>query len=74
MCAVCAMAAMGGASGARSWLQAQHATWLTPPRMKVATVGLFAAATIGSSVTVSGSDASYHQTTDVAPAHASTRR
>ena len=49
------MAAMAGASGARSWLQNQHTTWLTPRRMKVATVGLFAAAAIGSSVTISGS-------------------
>jgi hypothetical protein len=49
------MAAMAGASGARSWLQTRHTTWLTPRRMKVATVGLFTAAAIGSSVTVSGS-------------------
>jgi hypothetical protein len=55
MCAVCAVAAMAGASGARSWLQTRHTTWLTPRRMKVATVGLFTAAAIGSSVTVSGS-------------------
>jgi hypothetical protein len=49
------MAAMAGASGTRSWLQAQHGTWLTPGRMKVATVGIFAAATLGSSVALSGS-------------------
>lgn len=49
------MAAMAGASGARSWLQQQHTTWLTPQRMRVATVGLFTAAAIGSSVTISGS-------------------
>jgi len=49
------MAAMAGASGARSWLQNQHATWLTPRRLKVTTVGLFTAAAIGSSVTISGS-------------------
>ena len=55
MCAMCAMAAMTGAAGARSWLQAQHATWLTPRRMQVATVGLFTAATLGSSVVFSGS-------------------
>lgn len=55
MCAMCAMAAMTGAAGARSWLQAQHATWLTPQRMKVATVGLFATAALGSSVVFSGS-------------------
>jgi hypothetical protein len=49
------MAAMAGASGARTWLQAQHATWLTPKRMRAATVGVFAAAAIGSSLTLSGS-------------------
>jgi hypothetical protein len=58
------MAAMTGASGARVWLEAQHATWLTPARMRVATVGIFAAATLGSSVALSGSSAS-----DAHPAH-----
>jgi hypothetical protein len=52
------MAAMTGAAGARSWLQARHETWLTPPRVKAATVGLFAAATLGSSVVFSGSSPS----------------
>jgi hypothetical protein len=60
MCAACAMAAMAGASGTRSWLQAQHATWLTPRRMRVATVTLFTAAAIGSSVTISGSTPGAH--------------
>ena len=55
MCAACAMAAMTGATATRTWLQAQHATWLTPKRMKVVTVAIFAAATIGSSATLSGS-------------------
>jgi hypothetical protein len=54
MCAACAMAAMAGASGARVWLQARHETWLTPRRMKVATVSVFAAAAIGSSVGLKG--------------------
>jgi len=57
MCAGCAMAAMAGASGARTWLQAQHASWLTPQRMRAATIGVFAAAAIGSSLTLSGSSA-----------------
>jgi hypothetical protein len=52
------MAAMAGASGARSWLQAQHASWLTPRRVRAATVGLFVAAALGSTVTLSGSAAS----------------
>jgi hypothetical protein len=55
MCAACAIAAMAGASGARSWLQAHHETWLTPRRMKVATASIFAAAAIGSSVAIKGS-------------------
>ena len=58
------MTAMAGATGARSWLQAQHVTWLTPRRMRMATAGLFAAATLGSSLVLSGSSA--------APGHAST--
>jgi hypothetical protein len=48
---------MTGASATRSWLQAQHITWLTPQRMKVATVALFTAAAIGSSATLGGSSA-----------------
>jgi hypothetical protein len=55
MCAACAIAAMAGASGARSWLQAHHETWLTPRRMKVATASIFTAAAIGSSVAIKGS-------------------
>jgi len=49
------MAAMAGASGVRSWLQARHLTWLTPRRMRAATVTLFAVAVLGSSVGLSGS-------------------
>jgi hypothetical protein len=49
------MAAMAGATGARSWLQARHETWLTPRRMKVATVSIFAAAAVGSTVGLKGS-------------------
>jgi uncharacterized membrane protein YjdF len=54
------MAAMAGATGARSWLQSRHDTWLTPQRMKVATVGIFTAAVLGSSVVLSGSSPSPH--------------
>jgi hypothetical protein len=50
------MAAMTGASGARVWLQAQHASWLTPRRMRVVTVSMVAAALVGSSATLSGTD------------------
>jgi hypothetical protein len=51
------MAAMAGASGARSWLQAQHQSWLTERRVKAATAGIFIAATLGSTVALKGSSA-----------------
>ena len=35
------MAAMAGATGARSWLQARHRTWLTPRRIRLATAIIF---------------------------------
>ena len=59
------MAAAAGASGVRSWIQAHHLTWLTPRRMKLATVALFLAAALVSSVGLSGS------TKAASPAHAS---
>jgi hypothetical protein len=49
------MTAMAGATGARSWLAAQHLTWLTPRRTRAATAGLFVAATLGSSLVLGGS-------------------
>jgi hypothetical protein len=49
------MAAMAGATGARSWLQSRHDTWLTERRMKAATAGIFVAATLGSTVALKGS-------------------
>lgn len=52
------MAAAAGASGVRSWLAAHHITWLTPQRMKAATVALFVAATLISSIGLSGSSTS----------------
>jgi hypothetical protein len=55
MCAACAIAAAAGASGAGSWLQAQHLTWLTPKRMRAATVTMFIVAAGVSSVGLSGS-------------------
>jgi hypothetical protein len=58
------MAAMAGASGARSWLQNRHETWLTERRMKAATAGIFVAATLGSTVALKGSTppADHHPT------------
>jgi hypothetical protein len=61
MCAGCAIAAMAGANGARSWLQAQHLTWLTPRRLRAATVALFAGATLFASVGLSGSTKPVHR-------------
>ncbi len=49
------MAAAAGASGVRSWLQAQHMTWLTPERLRAATIALFVAAFAFSSIDLSGS-------------------
>jgi len=61
MCMACAMAAATGATGARTWLQNRHATWLTPRRMKVATIGVMSAAFAVSTVGLSGSTGSHHR-------------
>jgi hypothetical protein len=58
MCAGCVMAAMAGASGARSWLQS--VPWLTPARLKALTIALFVVAFAVSSVVLSGSGAAAH--------------
>ncbi|MCW3066140.1 MAG: hypothetical protein JWN32_3312 [Solirubrobacterales bacterium] len=63
------MTAAAGATGARSWLQAQHVTWLTPRRMRAVTVGLCVAALGVSSIGLSGSGASAHHAPAPAPAH-----
>jgi hypothetical protein len=49
------MAAAAGASGARTWLQAHHATRLTPRRLRAATVALMVAAFAVSTIGLSGS-------------------
>jgi hypothetical protein len=49
------MAAAAGATGARTWLQAHHATWLTPRRLRLATIALMCAAFAVSTVGLSGS-------------------
>ncbi|MGI8921709.1 MAG: hypothetical protein ACR2HD_08600 [Solirubrobacteraceae bacterium] len=46
---------MTGASGVRSWLQNHHLTWLTPRRLRVATIAVFVMAILVSSVGLSGS-------------------
>jgi hypothetical protein len=52
------MAAVAGASGARSWLQARHLTWLTPERLRAATIALFIAALAVSTIGLSSSTSS----------------
>ena len=54
------MATMAGATGLRSWLQAKHLTWLTPKRLRAATIALFVAAFGISSVGLSGSTPAPH--------------
>ncbi len=60
MCAACVMTAAVGATGARTWLQAQHRTWLTPKRMKLATILLCTAALLISTVGLGGSTKTAH--------------
>jgi hypothetical protein len=62
MCAGCAMTAAAGVTGFRAWLQTRGWTWLTPTRLKRATIVAFVAATLVSSVGLSGS-------TNPTPAH-----
>jgi hypothetical protein len=54
MCAACALVAASAASGARAGLQAYGPRYLTPKRLRMATVAAFAAAFFGASVTFSG--------------------
>ncbi|MHB8659917.1 MAG: hypothetical protein ACYC91_18630 [Solirubrobacteraceae bacterium] len=54
------MAAVAGVTGTRSWLQTQHQTWLTPIRLRAATIPLFVAAFGFSSLTLSGSTPPSH--------------
>ncbi len=49
------MAAAAGASGVRSWLQTRHLTWLTPRRMRAATIALTALALAIPTVELGGS-------------------
>jgi hypothetical protein len=60
---MCAMAAAAGATGARTWLQNSHTTWLTPGRLRVATIGVMGAAFIGATVGLSGSTPAPHKAT-----------
>ena len=53
MCAQCmigATTAAVGVSGTRAWLAAKGFAWMTPRRLRFATVGLVTAGVIGSAV------------------------
>lgn len=55
MCAGCAMSAMAGASGLRAWLQTRGWSFVTPVRLRRATIAAFVVATLVSTVGLSGS-------------------
>jgi hypothetical protein len=49
-----AMTSVAAATGTRSWLAKMRAEWLTPRRLRYATIGLFTLAVLASA-TLSGS-------------------
>jgi hypothetical protein len=49
------MSAMAGASGFRAWLQTRGWAFVTPQRLRRATIGAFVAATLVSTIGLSGS-------------------
>jgi hypothetical protein len=58
MCVQCMMgasAAVGSASGLRSWLGTRHWGWLTPARLHRITMGLVVGALVASATILSGS-------------------
>jgi hypothetical protein len=71
MCVGCAMSAAAGATGFRTWLQTHHFGWLTPRRMRALTISAMVAATLVSTVGLSGSTppahAATHSAAHVAP-------
>jgi hypothetical protein len=50
-----AMAAVAGATGTRAWLGSRRFKWLTPRRLRLATIALMAGALVASALFVSGS-------------------
>jgi hypothetical protein len=63
------MAAAAGASGTRAFLQAHGPRWMTPLRLKRATIGLCAAALAVSTVGFSGSSQAHGAAAGPAAAH-----
>lgn len=71
MCAGCAMSAMAGASGLRAWLQTRGWSFVTPQRLRRATIAAFVVATLVSTVGLSGSTKpASAQAQHALPAHA----
>jgi hypothetical protein len=54
------MTAMAGASGLRAWLQSRGWSFLTPQRLRRATIAAFVAATLVSTIGLSGSSKPTH--------------
>ena len=54
-CAATAAVAVGSASGIRAWLQTHGGAWLTPKRMRAATIVLLTLAVLASGVAFDGS-------------------
>jgi hypothetical protein len=54
MGATTAAAAVGGAAGVRAWLATKRRSWMTPRRMRIATIALLAASLLASSLALSG--------------------
>ena len=71
MCVQCMLSAMGSmaaANGTRAWLGQKRFRWLTPQRLRTATVVLFSAALLASAFLMTGSSA---RPTHAAAAHSS---
>jgi hypothetical protein len=73
MCMGCALLAISSASGVRAWLDA-HAGWLTPRRLKAASVVLLIVAMGVSTVGLSGSAGSRRSADRAHRAQAGTHR
>jgi hypothetical protein len=55
-CAATAAAAVGSASGIRAWLRSRGGDWLTPRRLRFATVSLLLLAVVASGVGLGGAN------------------
>jgi hypothetical protein len=53
-CAAAATTAVGAASGIRVWLKLKAGAWLTPKRMRFATISLLTLAVLGSGIALGG--------------------